>query len=65
MENYKIRMLNELLELDRKLYDLSKFLASGAEGVTKEQKELMHKQCELMSEYASVLLERLRLELGE
>ena len=63
MENYKVRMLHELLELDRRIYDLSRFIASGADGLSKEQVELMKQQCEVMSTYAKVLIERLSLEL--
>ena len=65
MENYKVSMLYELLDLDRKITKLQYFLEHSKEPISKDKKELMQKQQSLMLDYMQILIERLTIELGE
>lgn len=64
--DYKERMLFELLELQDKISLLNNYLASTVDQTKNEdellKEELMQKQFEVMWEYRSLLLERLKLE---
>ena len=57
MKDYVKRLLEEKNEVTERLQKLKKFLS-----VTEKQRELLEKQADIMSEYESVLHERILLE---
>ncbi len=66
-ENYKSSMLFELIDLERKMANLARFIGKEADNmpIPKEKMELMVKQCEIMHEYSDILTRRLLLELED
>lgn len=63
--NYKTRMLEELLELTERILNLENFSNKPINGVTKEKLELCSKQLVVMEQYQDILIQRLRIELGD
>jgi len=58
--NYKKRMLEELLDLNEKIYKLNTFInANKTRNI-----ELLEKQLNVMVEYSEILKERLENELN-
>ena len=64
-ENYKTRLVNELVELTIKLTKLETTLFENRREINKEQIELMQRQCEIMSAYQKILMDRIQLELSK
>ena len=64
MENYKVRMLFELLDLTVRIEKL-KGKTNGATSLTEQKVVLMEKQLKTMIDYKDILTERLVIELGD
>ena len=64
MENYKVRMLFELLDLTVRIEKL-KGKTYGATSLTEQKVVLMEKQLKTMIDYKDILTERLVIELGD
>ena len=62
MKDYVKRLLEEKNEVSERLQKLKKFLSVGKIPLTEKQRELLEKQANIMSEYESVLHERILLE---
>lgn len=61
MEEWKIRLVNEYMELKERCKKLEAFLHKDQSWNCKEPKDLMVKQHQLMTEYLNVLKERARI----
>ena len=64
MENYKVRMLFELLDLVDKINRLKAALDKGM-SLNEKQSTLLDRQLKCMREYKDILTERLVIELGD
>lgn len=64
MENYKIRMLFELLDLVDKINKLNAALDKGM-NLNEKKSTLLDRQLKCMREYKEILIERLVIELDE
>ena len=62
MKDYIKRLLEEKNEVSERLQKLKKFLLVEKIPLTEKQRELLEKQADIMSEYESVLHERILLE---
>ena len=62
-ENYKTRLVDELVDLTIKLTKLEVTLFENRRDISKEQIELMQRQCDIMSAYQKTLMDRIQLEL--
>ena len=62
MKDYVKRLLEEKNEVSERLQKLKKFLLVEKIPLTEKQRELLEKQADIMSEYESVLHERILLE---
>ena len=62
MKDYVKRLLEEKNEVSERLQKLKKFLSVEKIKKKKKQRELLEKQANIMSEYESVLHERILLE---
>lgn len=62
MKDYVKRLLEEKNEVSERLQKLKKFLSVEKITLTEKQRELLEKQANIMSEYESVLHERILLE---
>lgn len=58
--NYKKRMLEELLDLNEKIYKLNNFINTNKT----RNNELLEKQLNAMIEYSDILKERIENELN-
>lgn len=67
--NYKINLLDEILDLNSKITKLNVYIEKHGESKEKDLyhtvDSLLYKQLEVMKEYYNVLHERLEKELGE
>lgn len=67
--NYKINLLDEILDLNSKITKLNVYIEKHGESKEKDLYHtvysLLYKQLEVMKEYYNVLHERLEKELGE
>lgn len=62
MKDYVKRLLEEKNEVSERLQKLKKILSVEKIPLTEKQRELLEKQADIMSEYESVLHERILLE---
>ena len=62
-ENYKTRLVDELVDLTIKLTKLEVTLFENRRDISKEQIELMQRQCDIMNSYQKTLMDRIQLEL--
>ena len=62
-ENYKTRLVDELVDLTIKLTKLEVTLFENRRDISKEQIELMQRQCDIMNAYQKTLMDRIQLEL--
>lgn len=62
VKDYVKRLLEEKNEVSERLQKLKKFLSVEKIPLTEKQRELLEKQASIMSEYESVLHERILLE---
>ena len=62
MKDYIKRLFEEKNEVSERLQKLRKFLSVEKIPLTEKQRELLEKQASIMSEYESVLHERILLE---
>ena len=62
MKDYVKRLLEEKNEVSERLQKLKKFLSVEKIPLTEKQRELLEKQASIMSEYESILHERILLE---
>ena len=62
-ENYKTRLVDELVDLTIKLTKLEVTLFENRRDISKEQIELMQRQCDIMNAYQKTLIDRIQLEL--
>ena len=63
MSTFKERLIEEQLELDKKICKLKEFIDYNVEFIklSKEQQYLLHKQFYYMDEYNKILIRRLEL----
>ena len=63
--NYKIRLLNEMLELQIKITRLESFLKNTVKDPTKAGLSLEEKQLKIMKDYMDILYQRMLNALNE